>query len=85
MHSPRFLLVGDRLGLFGMPLHPPHRSFGDTYAEDADRIIYADEAGFDEVYVANMGPHYRQMIALHGEQVLPRLRDWAGSRTLAGR
>jgi G6PDH family F420-dependent oxidoreductase len=43
------------------------------------------DAGFDEVYVANMGPHYRQMIALHGEHVLPRLRDWAGAATLAGR
>ena len=32
------------------------------------------EAGYDEVYVANMGPHYREMIALHGE-LLPRLRE----------
>lgn len=32
------------------------------------------DAGFDEVYVANWGPHYREMIALHGEHVLPRLR-----------
>ena len=32
------------------------------------------EAGYDEVYVANMGPHYREMIALHGEHVLPELR-----------
>lgn len=56
---------------------------------DADAHLAAYEpfleAGFDEVYVANMGPHYRQMISLHGEQVLPRLRDWAGARTLAGR
>ncbi|MFS3129811.1 TIGR03557 family F420-dependent LLM class oxidoreductase [Nocardioides sp. Bht2] len=32
------------------------------------------DAGFDEVYVANIGPHYREMIAAYGEQVLPRLR-----------
>jgi alkanesulfonate monooxygenase SsuD/methylene tetrahydromethanopterin reductase-like flavin-dependent oxidoreductase (luciferase family) len=32
------------------------------------------EAGFDEVYVANMGPHYRDAIRLYAEQVLPELR-----------
>jgi G6PDH family F420-dependent oxidoreductase len=34
---------------------------------------YAD-AGFDDVYIANMGPHYRDFFTLYGEQVLPRLR-----------
>ena len=33
------------------------------------------DAGFDEVYVANMGPHYREMIGLYGEKVLPALRS----------
>ncbi len=33
---------------------------------------YAD-AGYDELYVANMGPHYREMIEFYGEQVLPDL------------
>ena len=32
------------------------------------------EAGFDEIYVGNMGPHYREMIRMYGEQVLPALR-----------
>jgi G6PDH family F420-dependent oxidoreductase len=32
------------------------------------------DAGFDELYVANMGPHYRECIELYGEQLLPRLR-----------
>jgi G6PDH family F420-dependent oxidoreductase len=32
------------------------------------------DAGFDDVYIANMGPHYRDFFALYGEQVLPRLR-----------
>ncbi|QBX56434.1 TIGR03557 family F420-dependent LLM class oxidoreductase [Nocardioides seonyuensis] len=32
------------------------------------------EAGFDEVYVANMGPHYADMIAAYGRDVLPALR-----------
>ena len=35
---------------------------------------YAD-AGYDEVYVANMGPHYEQMIKAYGEKVLPALRS----------
>lgn len=34
---------------------------------------YAD-AGFDEVYVANMGPHWEDMIEGYGEHVLPALR-----------
>ena len=34
---------------------------------------YAD-AGFDELYVAIMGPHFEDMIAFYGEQVLPQLR-----------
>jgi G6PDH family F420-dependent oxidoreductase len=32
------------------------------------------DAGFDDVYIANMGPHYRDFFTLYGEQVLPRLR-----------
>jgi G6PDH family F420-dependent oxidoreductase len=34
---------------------------------------YAD-AGYDELYVANMGPHFREMIAFYGQHVLPKLR-----------
>ena len=33
---------------------------------------YAD-AGYDELYVANMGPHHQQMIEFYGREVLPRL------------
>ena len=32
------------------------------------------DAGYDEVYVANMGPHYREMISAYGREVLPELR-----------
>ncbi len=32
------------------------------------------EAGYDEMYVANMGPHYAEMIAFYGDKVLPELR-----------
>lgn len=31
-----------------------------------------EEAGYDEVYVANMGPHWRDMIAFYGKEVLAR-------------
>ncbi len=33
---------------------------------------YAD-AGYDELYVANMGPHYREMIAFYAAEVLPKV------------
>lgn len=49
-----------------------------TCGRDVDAHVGAfapyAEAGFDEVYVANMGPHYREFFGLYGEQVLPRLR-----------
>ena len=32
------------------------------------------DAGFEEVYVANMGPHYHEMIEAYGREVLPALR-----------
>jgi G6PDH family F420-dependent oxidoreductase len=34
---------------------------------------YAD-AGFDEVYVANTGPHYEGLIRLYADHVLPKVR-----------
>ena len=45
---------------------------------DVDRHVeqlqsYVD-AGYDEVYVANMGPHHQAMIRAYGEHVLPALR-----------
>lgn len=33
------------------------------------------EAGFDEVYVANMGPHWSEMLRGFGKEVLPELRS----------
>jgi G6PDH family F420-dependent oxidoreductase len=38
------------------------------------------EAGFDEVYVAAIGPHYRDMISRFGSDVLPALRAQASER-----
>ncbi|MBN9430106.1 MAG: LLM class flavin-dependent oxidoreductase [Burkholderiales bacterium] len=40
-----------KLGLFGMPLHPPHRPMSETYEENFDKVVYADELGFDEVWI----------------------------------
>jgi alkanesulfonate monooxygenase SsuD/methylene tetrahydromethanopterin reductase-like flavin-dependent oxidoreductase (luciferase family) len=38
-------------GLFMMPLHPPHRSFADSYQRDVDQIVLADRLGFLEAWV----------------------------------
>lgn len=38
------------------------------------------EAGFDEVYVAAIGPHYRDMIRHFGADVLPAVRAQAAER-----
>ena len=38
-------------GLFMMPLHPPHRSYADSYDRDLDLIVRADNLGFKEVWV----------------------------------
>jgi alkanesulfonate monooxygenase SsuD/methylene tetrahydromethanopterin reductase-like flavin-dependent oxidoreductase (luciferase family) len=40
-----------KLGLFGMPLHPPTRPMSETYEENAQKVIFADEIGFDEVWI----------------------------------
>lgn len=40
-----------KIGLFGMPLHPASRPLLDVYNEDAGRVIYADELGFNEVFI----------------------------------
>jgi G6PDH family F420-dependent oxidoreductase len=32
------------------------------------------DAGVDEIYVANMGPRYAEMLSMYGDEVLPELR-----------
>ena len=49
-------------------------AFGPDVAEHVEVFTPFVEAGFDEVYVANMGPHYAEMIAAYGSDVLPQLR-----------
>jgi G6PDH family F420-dependent oxidoreductase len=39
-----------------------------------DQIAQYRDAGYDALYVANMGPHYREMIEFYGEQILPEAR-----------
>ena len=38
-------------GLFMMPLHPPRRSFADSYDRDMVLIVQADELGYDEAWI----------------------------------
>ncbi len=38
-------------GLFMMPLHPPHRSFADSYDRDLDLIVKADQLGYNEAWI----------------------------------
>jgi len=38
------------------------------------------DAGFEEIYVADIGPHYRDMIKRFGAEVLPAVRERAASR-----
>lgn len=42
--------------------------------EHVENLAPFAEAGFDDIYVANAGPHYAQMISMYGEQVLPEVR-----------
>ena len=55
---------------------------------DVDRHVEAlrpyVDAGFDEVYVANMGPHYADMIRAFGAEVLPALRERAKGAAESG-
>ena len=48
---------------------------------DASRQVDAFEpyldVGFDEIYVGNIGPHWREMITQFGGTVLPQVRDAA--------
>jgi len=43
------------LGLFMMPLHPPARTLSETLAEDTAKSIYADQLGYEELW---MGEHF---------------------------
>ena len=38
-------------GLFMMPLHPPSRSFADSYDRDMELIVQADQLGYHEAWI----------------------------------
>jgi alkanesulfonate monooxygenase SsuD/methylene tetrahydromethanopterin reductase-like flavin-dependent oxidoreductase (luciferase family) len=40
-----------QFGLFMMPLHPPHRTFADSYDRDVAQLVLADQLGFGEAWV----------------------------------
>jgi len=44
-----------KIGLFGMPLHPSTRPLSESYDANTERIILADELGYDEVFI---GEHH---------------------------
>ena len=47
---------------------------GNDPMEHLEQIQQYADAGFDELYIANMGPHFAKMIEFYGEEVLPRFR-----------
>ena len=40
-----------QFGLFMMPLHPPERSFTESYDRDLAQIVLADRLGYHEVWI----------------------------------
>ena len=46
---------------------------GNDPEQHLEQVRSYAEAGFDELYVANMGPHFEEMIAFYGEHVLPQI------------
>ena len=40
-----------KLGLFTMPCHPPSRRHSETYDEDLDMLILADQLGYEEAWI----------------------------------
>jgi G6PDH family F420-dependent oxidoreductase len=51
---------------------------GPKVEDHVGQMLSFVEAGYDEVYVANMGPHYTDMIAAYGSDVLPEVRRRSG-------
>ena len=44
---------------------------GDDPAAHLEHISSYPDAGCDALYVANMGPHFRDMIEFYGKEILP--------------
>jgi G6PDH family F420-dependent oxidoreductase len=52
---------------------------GNDPEDHLDQVKEYAEAGYDELYIANMGPHSLEMIQFYGREVLPRCLDRAES------
>ena len=46
---------------------------GNDPEQHLEQIKAYAHAGYDELYVANMGPHFEEMIAFYGQQILPQV------------
>jgi alkanesulfonate monooxygenase SsuD/methylene tetrahydromethanopterin reductase-like flavin-dependent oxidoreductase (luciferase family) len=44
-----------KLGVFSMPVHPPHRVYADVLDEDLEMVVLADQLGFEEAW---LGEHF---------------------------
>ena len=47
---------------------------GPDVEEHLDQLREYADAGYDEIYVANMGPDYLAMIEAYGSKVLPAIK-----------
>ena len=47
-----------KFGMFMMPLHPPHRSFADSYDRDLELLSVGDQVGVHEAWI---GEHITEM------------------------
>jgi G6PDH family F420-dependent oxidoreductase len=48
---------------------------GDDPEQHLEQVREYLDAGYDALYVANMGPHYREMIDFYGQHILPVVRE----------
>ncbi|KHL09079.1 G6PDH family F420-dependent oxidoreductase [Mumia flava] len=46
---------------------------GNDPAQHLEQIRSYADAGYDELYIANMGPHFLEMIEFYGQKVLPEV------------
>lgn len=49
-------------------------AFGPDVAEHVEAFAPFAEAGFDDVFVANLGPRFAEMLTAYGAEVLPEVR-----------
>ncbi|MET0837448.1 MAG: TIGR03557 family F420-dependent LLM class oxidoreductase [Marmoricola sp.] len=47
---------------------------GNDPEQHVEQVTTYADAGYDELYVANMGPHFVDMIRFYGDKVLPQVR-----------